>query len=233
MSTTRHLINRQRRLAVAPARVRPASATGSATAPESAAAGESLAAPEPAAEAPRARTARPRARPRRTTVLLGAAAVLLGAFAGRAALAAADLRADSASHNSALVDPARTSEVKGTVAEAVNALFSYSYADPGRTDRAAQRLLTGRAVDQHATLLAQVRAQAAAKKLVLTTTVTDSGVQTLDGDRARVIVFADQRNTSTAEGAKDAATYAAAMFAVDAVRRDGGWRIENIDTFGR
>ncbi|WP_371502349.1 hypothetical protein OG871_35065 [Kitasatospora sp. NBC_00374] len=213
MSTTRHLINRQRRLAVAPTRLRPAPA------------------PEPPPAALRPRTARPR--PRRTTVLLCAVAVLLGAFAGWAALAAAGLRAGSAAHNTALVDPARTSEVKGTVAEAVNALFSYSYADPGRTDRAAQRLLTGRAVDQHATLLAQVRAQAAAKKLVLTTTVTDSGVQALDGDRARVIVFADQRNTGTAEGAKDAATYAAAMFAVDAVRRDGGWRIENIDTFGR
>ncbi|WP_033824014.1 hypothetical protein [Kitasatospora sp. MBT63] len=194
-------------------------------------------APDPAlpdpvpSEAARRGPARPRRSP--VTALLLAAALLLGGFGTWAALAGAELRADSPGHNSALTDAVRTSEVKGAVTEAVNALFSYSYADPGRSDQAAQRLLTGRAVQQHATLLAQVKAQAAAKKLVLTTTVTDSAVQTLEGDRARVIVFADQRNTSTAEGATDGAAYSAAMFAVEAVHQGGGWRIENIDTFGR
>ncbi|BFV60342.1 hypothetical protein KCMC57_up54460 [Kitasatospora sp. CMC57] len=201
-TTTRHLINRQRRLA--------------ATRPP--------VAPAPAVRPPRRR---------RLPAVLLALAVLSGGFGAWSAVAAADLRADAGLHNTALSDPAATSEVKGRITEAVNALFSFTHADPARTDQAAHRLLTGRAVEQHATLLAQVRAQAAAKKLVLTTTVTDAAVTALDGDRARVLVFADQRNTSTADGATDAAGYSAAMFAVDAVRTDGSWRIENIDTYGR
>ncbi|MER5862801.1 hypothetical protein [Kitasatospora sp. NPDC002040] len=206
-TTTRHLINRQRRLAAA----RPV-----------------------AAPAPVARTPRPsRPRRRRWPAALLVLAVLLGAFATWSAVAAADLRADAGQHNTALSDPAATSEVKGRITEAVNALFSFTHADPGRTDQAAQRLLTGRAVEQHRTLLAQVRAQAAAKKLVLTTIVTDAAVSALDGDRARLLIFADQRNTSTADGAKEAPSYSAAMFAVDAVRTGGTWRIENIDTYGR
>ncbi|WP_405016509.1 hypothetical protein OHV05_04855 [Kitasatospora sp. NBC_00070] len=205
-TTTRHLINRQRRLAAGRPPVAPA--------------------PDPA---PAKRS--PRRRPLPAVLL--ALAVLLGGFGIWSAMAAADLRADAGQHNTALTDPAGTSEVKGKITEAVNALFSFTHADPARTDQAAQRLLTGRAVEQHATLLAQVRAQAAAKKLVLTTTVTDAAVAALDGDRARLVIFADQRNTSTADGAKDAASYSAAMFAVDAVRTDGTWRIENIDTYGR
>ncbi len=161
-------------------------------------------------------------------------AVLLGGFAAGAAGRAADLRADPAARNLALTDPVRTSEVKGTVAQAVDILFSYNYADTAKTDTAAKNLLVGQAVQQYATMLAEVHKQAAQQKLVLTTTVTDSGVELLDGDRARLLVYADQRNTSTADTTKPAASsYAAAMFAVDAVRERGGWRIANIDTFNQ
>jgi Mce-associated membrane protein len=80
-------------------------------------------------------------------------------------------------------------------------------------------------------MIAQVKAQAPTQKLVLTTTVTGTGVETLDGDRARVLVFADQSNTSTATTSAGA-TYAAAMFAVDAVKENGTWKIAALDTFG-
>ena len=93
-------------------------------------------------------------------------------------------------------------------------------------------MLTGRAVQQYARMIAQVKAQAPAQKLVLTTTVTDTGVEMITGDRARVLVYADQGNTSTAKGADAGSTYAAAMFAVDAVHQDGTWKIASIDTFG-
>ncbi|MFJ5611827.1 hypothetical protein ACIQCJ_20845 [Streptomyces sp. NPDC093221] len=174
-------------------------------------------------------------RPRPVTVLtvgLALLTVLLGGLAAWSAGKASDLRDSVASGNTALTDTARTSEVKGTVAQAVNAVFSYNYADTARTDDAAKRVLTGKAVQQYAAMLAQVRAQAPAQKLVLTTTVTDTGVELLDGDRARVLVFADQSNTSTAKSANAATTYAAAMFAVDAVHQDGTWKIASIDTFG-
>lgn len=238
MSTTRHLINRQRRLAAV-----------------SAAAAERTAAPAPAAGE---RTVRPPARPRTATTrtatprtaaaeateapaprrarlvlpaLLAALTVLLGGFAALAASRTAALHDSVAGHNTALTDTARTSEVKGQIAQAVNAVFSYDYADPARTDTAAKRLLTGKAVQQYAAMLAEVRKQAPVQKLVLTTTVTDTGVTTIDGDRAHVLVFADQRNTSTAK-AGAGSTYAAAMFTVDAVRQGGTWRIAAIGTFG-
>jgi Mce-associated membrane protein len=159
--------------------------------------------------------------------VLGVLTVMLGGLAVWSGLEAQGLRGGAAARNVALTDNARTSEVKGAVASAVNAIFSCNYADLGRTDGAARRLLTGRAVQQYATLFAPVRQRAPKDKLVLTTTVTDSGVTMLQGDRARVLIFADQRNTRAVDGQT---TYAAAMLAVNAVRRDGTWKIDNIDT---
>ncbi|MDH6577248.1 hypothetical protein [Kitasatospora sp. MAP5-34] len=217
-TTTRYLINRQRRLA---ATARPAAA-GPVEVP--AVVAELEKSTEPPAR--RWRWRRP--------AVLALAAVLLAGFGAGAAARMAALRADPAARNLALTDPVRTSEVKGTLSQAVNTLFSYNYADTARTDTAAKTLLVGNAVQQYATMLAEVRKQAPQQKLVLTTTVTDSGVELIDGDRARLLVFADQRNTSTADSAKPARTsYAAAMFAVDAVRQGGGWRIANIDTFNQ
>ncbi|MGW5349250.1 hypothetical protein ACWERV_01860 [Streptomyces sp. NPDC004031] len=263
MSTTRHLINRQRRLAAVSAAAeeraadREAEPAGAVRTQQAARARTRTAVrvrpeadePEPAAERPpkaagktagkaagrAAAKTRPEKAARRpfpvALALLAAATVLLGGFAAFAASRASGLHDSVAAHNTALTDTARTSEVKGQVAEAVNAVFSYDYADPARTDNAAKRLLTGKAVQQYATMLAQVRAQAPTRKLVLTTTVTDTGVDTIDGNRAHLLVYADQRNTSTAKAAAGS-TYAPAMFAVDAVRTGGTWKIAAIDTFG-
>ncbi|MEU9098504.1 hypothetical protein [Streptomyces sp. NPDC048361] len=166
-------------------------------------------------------------------VVLCVLIVLLGAFAGLAATRADTLRSDPAARNAALTDPARTSDVKGQTAKAVAALFSYNYADTAAADKAASTLLTGKAVGQHRDMLAAVRAQGADQKLVLTTTVTESGVEMIDGSRARVLVYADQSSTRTA-GKKPETTYAAAMFAVDVVRGSGAvWKVSGIDTFGQ
>ncbi|WP_395359479.1 hypothetical protein ACHGLA_05115 [Streptomyces sp. YH02] len=170
--------------------------------------------------------------------------LLLGGFAGWASSRAGALRDDPARGNTALTDLARTSEIKGQTGAAVAALFSYDHADTAPFERAGKTLLTGKAVDQHRTLLGAVLAKAAQQKTVITTTVTDSAVERIDGDRARVLVYADQSSVSTAgqpaQGkakgkatAKDQGVYAGAMFAVDVVRRDGRWLVENIDTFGR
>ncbi len=163
----------------------------------------------------------------RLPVVLGVVAVLLGGLAVWFAEEANALRDGPGSHNAALTDAARTSEVKGKVTDAVNTIFSYDYTNTAKTEQAAKTLLTGKAVQQYDAMLAQVRAQAPKQKLVLTTTVTDGSVETLEGDSARVLLYADQRNTRTT--GKDT-TYAAAMLAVDAVRRDGTWKIAAIDT---
>ncbi|WP_031081566.1 hypothetical protein [Streptomyces sp. NRRL S-1831] len=192
--------------------------------------------------------ARPRRRPP-LLVVLCALTVLLGGFAGWAHAKAEGLRSEPARSNTALTDLARTSEIKGQVTKAVDRLFSYDHADPGALDKAAQELLTGKAVDQHRELLADVRERAEAQKAVITTTVTESAVERLDGDRARVLVYADQSSVATGgkksatdekskagageEAAQDEGVYAAAMLAVDVVHRDGRWLVAALDTFGR
>ncbi|WP_369374878.1 hypothetical protein [Streptomyces sp. cg36] len=211
MSTTRHLVNRRRRLAA----LRPV----------------------PAPPAGRGRPVRrPRAgrRPTRRAaapLVLAALTVLLAAFAVLAHVRGEDRRSGADRHNTALADTARTSEVKGAVEDAVQRIFSYDHTDPGRGDAAARSVLTGAAVDQYRALIGPVRQQGPGQRLVLSTTVTDSGVERVDGDRARVLVFADQSSTRT--GRSGGTTVAAAMFAVDAVQRDGAWRISSIDTFHR
>ncbi|HVB46356.1 MAG TPA: hypothetical protein VNF47_27115 [Streptosporangiaceae bacterium] len=164
---------------------------------------------------------------RRPITLLVATAVL-GGFAVWAAGHAASLRAASGSSaNTAVVDKTATRQVAGQISRAVGTIFSYSYADPAATRRAAQRLLTGTAIRQYDSLFALVQQKAPTERLVLTTKVTNVGVELLTGDRARLLVFVDQQDRSGA----GRAAYSGSMFAVTAVRRHGRWLIENIDTF--
>lgn len=291
MSTTRHLINRQRRLASASTTTtttttKPKPST-STTAPAPGSASEDATEKNPSTPAPvrrsAAATVRPASRtaavkprppsggtrgergprfekapqggagtedatgrgrrPVRLVAVLGVLAALLAGFAVWAGTESGALRDTPASRNTALSDTAATSEVKGKVSEAVDALFSYDYASPGKQERAAGQFLTGRAVKQQRAMLAPVRKQGKGQKLVLTTTVTDAAVEQIDGDRARVLLFADQRSVRTgAKGGKagkgatgkkasDDSAYAGAMLAVDAVRRGGEWKIAAIDTF--
>ncbi|QIP83550.1 hypothetical protein GLX30_05120 [Streptomyces sp. Tu 2975] len=252
MSTTRHLINRQRRLAGAASRAAgPTAAPPPGGAPTDQdrerapardagrAGGERAPGRAPAAVTRTPGRAEPdgeasprRAGDRRNRLLavLAVLTVLLGGLGAFTAGRAADLRDRPAARNTALTDIARTSEVKGQVTTAVEAVFSYNFADAGALDQAAKTHLTGRAVRQHAEMLAAVVKEGPKQKLVLTTTVTGSGVEQIDEDRARVLVYADQSNTRTAT--KEETTYAAAMLAVDAVHKDGTWRIAGIDTFG-
>jgi Mce-associated membrane protein len=73
-----------------------------------------------------------------------------------------------------------------------------------------------------------VQQRAPAEKLVVTTRVVRSGVELLTGDRARLLIFANQQDT---RAGTSQTSYAGTMFAITAVRQDGSWKIENIDTF--
>lgn len=163
----------------------------------------------------------------RLVVLLGALAIALGVTAAWLQGQAGELTGAASAENEALTDNARTSEVKGQITTAINTAFSYNYADVSKTEKAAQEVLTGKAVQQYNQLFSLVHQQAPKQKQVLTTTVTDSAVRSLTGNRARLLVFADQRNTRTD---KNETSYSAAVIAVDAVRVDGRWKINNIDT---
>ncbi|MEU1017217.1 hypothetical protein [Streptomyces sp. NPDC005898] len=253
MPTTRHHLNNARRRQTREAR-RPPAPTAAAhsrdrTPPAPVAADAADAAQGSEDRRDKARLTRPRqaARdetaspldpappPRRTLAILCLLTLLLGGFAGWAHARAQALRDDPAARNTALSDTARTSEIKGQSTKAVAALFSYDHAHPGAFDKAAKKWLTGGAVAQHRELLGAVRARADKQKAVITTTVTDSAVERIDGDRARVLVYADQSSVSTAgdKKARDDGAYAGAMFAVDVQRRDGRWLVSRIDTFRR
>jgi Mce-associated membrane protein len=173
--------------------------------------------------------ASPRPRWRRVLpVVFGAVTVVLGALGGWAAVEAHDLRASAASANDALVDASATRAVTRDVTSAVNTIFSYSYADTARTKAAAQRLLTGRAIRQYNQLFALVQQDAPKEKLVVTTRVTNIGVELLTDGSARLLVFANQQDS---RAGTSQASYGGAMFAVTAVNDHGRWLIESIDTF--
>ena len=165
----------------------------------------------------------------RIAAALGAATVVLAGFGVWATLHAQQPARDAPhAQNTALTDGPATATVRREISAAVNTIFSYNYADTAATRRAAQAVLTGPAVRQYDTLFALVTKNAPAQKLVVTTRVTNSGVELLNGDRARLLVFANQQDTRAGTGQ---ASYAGAMFAVTALRQGGRWKIENIDTF--
>ncbi|TDD79631.1 hypothetical protein E1293_22720 [Actinomadura darangshiensis] len=162
-----------------------------------------------------------------TPIALGVAAVLLATFGVWALRQADAVRDDPSARNTALTDSATTSEVKGAVAGIIGKVFSYNYTDPSRTSEAARASLTGDAAGQYEAIFGKVREDAPAAKTVLSTRVTDSAVTTLTGDRAVVLVFADQQTTRTTDGKS---THAPAMLTVTAVHRAGHWKITALDT---
>jgi Mce-associated membrane protein len=182
----------------------------------------------PGAEPRATRLAALRARSWSAPVALAVLALLLAGCAVWFATSAQRLRGTASADNTALTDSATTSAVNGQVASAVNTLFSYDYTKLDSTQQAAHGLLVGNAVCEYDALFQIVRQQAPQQHLVVTVTVTNTGIEALTGDRARVLVFATQSSTSAVT---KATSTAGAMFAVDAVRRGGRWRIENIDTF--
>jgi Mce-associated membrane protein len=163
--------------------------------------------------------------PRRLSVALGVAAVVLIGVGGWSLLAADDLRSSASAANSALVDTGRTAEVTAAVSSALNQIFSYSYDKTDVTEKAAAAVLRGDARDTYDKLFAEVRDKAPGQKLVLTTRVVSSAVQSLEGDRARLLVFLDQ---SATRADTDTTSAAAAQLSVTAKREGGHWVITDM-----
>jgi Mce-associated membrane protein len=164
----------------------------------------------------------------RLPAVLGVVTVLLGAFGAWATVQAHNQRAANAQQNLALTNAPATSAVRHQVSSAIQAIFSYSYTDTAKTRRDAQKLLTGSAIRQYDQLFSLVEKDAPTQKLVVTTSVTNSGVEFLTGSRARVLIFANQQDS---RAGTSQTSYAGAMFAVTAVQTGGTWKISNIDTF--
>ncbi|SDM64656.1 Mce-associated membrane protein [Lentzea albidocapillata subsp. violacea] len=139
------------------------------------------------------------------------------------------VKSRSVSYDAALVDSATTSEVNGQVREAVEKSFSYNFADVESTEKAARELLTGKALCQYNAVFGPVKEVAPQQKLVVTVRVVSSAVSSLKGDRATVLVFADQVTTRTTDNQSGGGT---AMLRVSAVDDGERWKIDNMEMFG-
>jgi Mce-associated membrane protein len=123
-------------------------------------------------------------------------ASLLLALAGTGLLvAAAQVRGSPAAANRALTDQAATRQVLSEVTAGVSAIYSYSSADLGATQRAARRVLAGQAAAQYRELFPLLQRDAAGQQLTVVSRVVRAGVSSLSGNTAQVLVFIDQTTT--------------------------------------
>jgi Mce-associated membrane protein len=168
--------------------------------------------------------------PGRTVVLalLAVATLVFGGLAAWFGTEAGAVASGPAAQNRALSDPGETSQVTSQVTAVVVTLFSYNYANPNATSGAVGKLLTGAAVKQYAAMFATIRKDGPKEKLVVTTTVSDIGVELLTHDTARVLVLATESEGSAGATAPETL---GAMFSVNAVLVTGTWKIEGLDTF--
>ncbi len=132
--------------------------------------------------------------------------------------------------NEALVDTGGTTEVSGQAREAVERAFSYNFADVAATESAANELLVGKAKCQYNAIFGPVKTLAPEQKLVVTVRVVSSGVTSLEGDRATVLLFIDQVTTRTTDNQTGGGI---AMMRVGAQRSDGRWKVDNMEMFGQ
>ncbi|MFD2466859.1 hypothetical protein [Amycolatopsis silviterrae] len=136
--------------------------------------------------------------------------------------------ADSTS-NRAVLDVAKTAQVKDQVSKAIETLFSYDFNNIKKTEDAANQLLaTDQVKTSYNALMGQVKKLAPQQKVVVTCKVTRSAVIRLNGDLARVMLFIDQ--TSTRADTKQTAAGTAQMH-VDAQLQGNTWKITDMDTY--
>ncbi|WP_157357490.1 hypothetical protein [Amycolatopsis nigrescens] len=129
------------------------------------------------------------------------------------------------SDNRAQLDAARTAEVSASVTNSLNKIFSYSFDKTEVTEKAAAEALRGDALNTYNQLFAQVRTLAPQQKLVLTTRVVNSAVQSLTGDDAQLLVFLDQSAVRASDNTTNAA---ASQLSVTAHHQDDRWVITTL-----
>ncbi|MGW5643111.1 hypothetical protein ACWEV3_25455 [Saccharopolyspora sp. NPDC003752] len=151
-------------------------------------------------------------------VLFVGVAVFLG-------IKAFDARYSGAGANQALVSAGATSEVNGQISDAVEKVFSYDFNDTGKTEAAARDLLVGSAVQKYDDLFKVVREQAPQQQLIVTTTVKNSAVTRLQGDRAELLLFVDQHAMRANTGESNVGP---AQISVSAEKQGEKWKITQI-----
>lgn len=127
--------------------------------------------------------------------------------------------------NEALTSAGATSEVNGQVSDGIEKLFSYDFNDTAKTENAAKDLLVGPAVQKYDELFALVKQQAPQQQLIVTTTVKNSAVTRLEGDRAEVLVFVDQHAMRANTGESNIGP---AQLSVSAEKQGDKWKITQL-----
>lgn len=127
-------------------------------------------------------------------------------------------------HNVAFVSSTATDEVLEIGRTTAAEVFTIRPGKVAATRRRAQEALVGDAVGQYDRLYGSHLRAAGAQRLTLTTTVRDVGVVWLRGERAKLLVFADQA-ASTPSGQS---AVGPAQFALDLQHIDGTWKISSI-----
>jgi Mce-associated membrane protein len=154
-------------------------------------------------------------------------ALLLGGLAWFFASKAADARVGSG--NAALVDVNGSKDVVGAAQQAVTSVLSYKYDDMAKAKERAQVYLSGEAVDQYAKSMDALAGQIQQQKLQVTVNPVSVGVVRLQGDDARVLVFADQIGVRGDQ--QNQPSGGPTQFAMDMHRADGKWKIVKLDFF--
>jgi Mce-associated membrane protein len=157
-------------------------------------------------------------------VLAAALAVLVGATVFFA-VADHQLRNTPAARNTALVDVGATAQVAGQLSDALETVYSYDFARLDQNEQAAKQVITPAFATEFAQLFAQVRELAPQQKAVVSATVTHSAVKSIEGDRAVLVAFMDQRATRVAEGEEAEQLVTAGRVTVTGERVDGRWKI--------
>ncbi|WET80254.1 hypothetical protein P3102_03105 [Amycolatopsis sp. QT-25] len=132
-------------------------------------------------------------------------------------------------NNTALLDVAKTAQVKDQVAKATEALFSYDYNNIAKTETAAGDLLVNDEVRaKYNLLMGEVKRLAPQQKMVVTCKVTRSAVIRLEGDRADVMVFVDQSST---RADTNKTTAGSAQLHLNAELQGDKWKITAMNTY--
>ncbi|MFC4853826.1 hypothetical protein [Actinophytocola glycyrrhizae] len=132
--------------------------------------------------------------------------------------------------NTALTDPAATSQIKGQLTNAIKQTFSYNYTDLDSTEKAVKENLVGKALCEYNLLFGEVKEYAPEQKIVLDTTVRELALVRVDGDRAEALVYIDQLSTRV-DVNKTVAV--GGQFAVQAAKDGDHWKITEFDMFGQ
>lgn len=140
-----------------------------------------------------------------------------------------EVKVSEATSNTALLDVAKTAQVKDAVSKAAESLFSYDFNNIKKTEDAANDLLANDDVrNKYNSLMGEVKRLAPAQKMVVTCKVTRAAVIMLNDDLAKVMVFVDQTSTRTDTKKTTAGT---AQLHLNAQLQGDKWKITDMDTY--